>query len=86
MRHSISPAYPDHVTLTDEGFKLFFILLAFAAVGFVLATAYFVWTISIGGLAFGLLPTLLGLPLFVALLGSARAICLFEGRVVHPQT
>ena len=58
-------------------------LLYFGAVGFVLATAYFVWTISIGGLAFGLLPTLLGLPLFVALLGSARAICLFEGRVVQ---
>jgi hypothetical protein len=43
VRHSISPAYPDHVTLTDEGFKLFFILLAFAAVGFVLALARRSW-------------------------------------------
>lgn len=58
-------------------------LLYFGAVGFALATAYFVWAVSVGGLAFGLLPTLLGLPVFVALLGSARAICLFEGRVVQ---
>ncbi|MFM9143945.1 MAG: sensor domain-containing protein, partial [Phycisphaerales bacterium] len=58
-------------------------LLYFGVVGFVLATAYFVWTVSIGGVALGLLPTLLGFPIFVALLGSARALCLFEGRVVQ---
>ncbi len=58
-------------------------LLYFGIVGFALAMAYFVWSITIGSIAFGLLPTLLGLPLFVALLGSARALCLFEGRVVE---
>ena len=58
-------------------------LLYFGLVGFALATAYFAWGVGVGALALGLLPTLLGLPIFVALLGSARAICLFEGRVVQ---
>ncbi len=58
-------------------------ILYFGFVGFVLATAYFVWSVGVGSLALGLLPTLLGLPIFVALLGSARALCLFEGRVVQ---
>ena len=58
-------------------------LLYFGVVGFALALAYFVWSVSVGAIAVGLLPTLLGLPIFVALLGSARALCLFEGRVVQ---
>jgi hypothetical protein len=58
-------------------------LLYFGVVGFVLATAYFAWSVSVGAIAIGLLPTLLGFPIFVALLGSARALCLFEGRVVQ---
>jgi len=58
-------------------------LAYFGLVGFVLATAYFAWSVGVGALALVLMPTLLGLPVFVALLGSARAICLFEGRVVQ---
>ena len=55
----------------------------FGAVGFALSLAYFVWVISLGSLALGLLPLVIGPPLLVLLLGSARAICLFEGKVVE---
>jgi uncharacterized membrane protein len=58
-------------------------LLYFGVVGFALATAYFVWTVAIGGTALGLMPLLVGIPLLVLLLGSARALCLFEGKVVE---
>jgi hypothetical protein len=58
-------------------------LAYFGAVGFVLSLAYFVWAISVGALALGLLPLVIGIPLLVLLLGSARAICLFEGKVVE---
>ena len=55
----------------------------FGAVGFVLSLAYFVWSVTIGSLAIGLAPILIGVPIVVLLLGSARAICLFEGKVVE---
>ena len=55
----------------------------FGAVGFVLSLAYFVWSVTIGSLAIGLAPILIGIPIVVLLLGSARAICLFEGKVVE---
>jgi hypothetical protein len=58
-------------------------LAYFGAVGFALSLAYFVWAISMGALAVGLLPLALGIPLLVLLLGSARALCLFEGKVVE---
>ena len=58
-------------------------LAYFGAVGFALSLAYFVWAISMGALALGLLPLVLGIPLLVLLLGSARALCLFEGKVVE---
>ena len=58
-------------------------LLYFGGVGFIVATACFVWAVTLGGLAVGLLPTLLGLPVLVLLLGSARALCLMEGAVVQ---
>jgi uncharacterized membrane protein len=58
-------------------------LLYFGAVGFVLATVYFTWTVAVGGTALGLMPVLVGIPLLVLLLGSARALCLFEGKVVE---
>lgn len=58
-------------------------LLYFGGVGFIVATACFVWAVTLGGLAVGLLPTLLGLPVLVLLLGSARALCLVEGAVVQ---
>lgn len=58
-------------------------LLYFGAVGFVLSLAYFVWAVVIGALSLGLSPIVIGIPLFVFLLGSARAICLFEGKVVE---
>jgi hypothetical protein len=58
-------------------------LAYFGAVGFVLSIAYFVWSVSIGALAIGLGPVVIGIPIFVLLLGSARALCLFEGKVVE---
>ena len=58
-------------------------LLYFGAVGFVLSLAYFVWAVVIGALSLGLSPIVIGIPIFVFLLGSARAICLFEGKVVE---
>ena len=58
-------------------------LAYFGAVGFALSLAYFVWAVTIGALALGLAPVVVGIPIFVLLLGSARAICLFEGKVVE---
>ena len=58
-------------------------LLYFGAVGFVLSLAYFVWAVVIGALSLGLSPIVIGIPIFVFLLGSSRAICLFEGKVVE---
>lgn len=58
-------------------------LLYFGGVGFIVATACFVWAVAVGGLAIGLLPIVLGLPLMVLLLGSARVLCLMEGAVVQ---
>jgi len=58
-------------------------LVYFGGVGFVLSTAYFVWSVTLGSLVVGLLPVIAGLPVLVLLLGSARGICLFEGKVVE---
>jgi hypothetical protein len=58
-------------------------LLYFGVIGFALSLAYFVWAVVIGALSLGLSPIVIGIPLFVFLLGSARAICLFEGKVVE---
>ena len=58
-------------------------LAYFGAVGFALSLAYFLWAVIIGALALGLAPVVVGIPIFVLLLGSARAICLFEGKVVE---
>lgn len=58
-------------------------LIYFGAVGFALSLAYFVWSVTMGALAVGLAPIIIGVPLLVLLLGSARALCLFEGKVVE---
>jgi heme/copper-type cytochrome/quinol oxidase subunit 4 len=58
-------------------------LVYFGAVGFALSIAYFVWSVTIGSLVVGLAPLVIGIPLLVLLLGSARALCLFEGKVVE---
>lgn len=58
-------------------------LAYFGAVGFALSLAYFVWSVSVGALSIGLAPVLVGVPVFIFLLGSARALCLFEGKVVE---
>lgn len=58
-------------------------LLYFGAVGFLLSVCYFTWTVAVGSIAIGLMPLLLGIPILVLLLGSARALCLFEGKVVE---
>ena len=58
-------------------------LIYFGAVGFVLSLGYFVWSVTLGALVLGLAPVIIGVPLLVMLLGSARALCLFEGKVVE---
>lgn len=58
-------------------------LIYFGAVGFALSLAYFVWSVTMGALVVGLAPVVIGVPLLVLLLGSARALCLFEGKVVE---
>jgi hypothetical protein len=58
-------------------------LLYFGAVGFVLSLAYFIWVMVLGSVAIGTMPILIGFVLLVLLLGSVRAICLFEGMVVE---
>ena len=58
-------------------------LLYFLAPCFVIALATFVWVVCVGSLALGTLPIIVGLPLAVFLLGSVRAICLAEGKVVE---
>ena len=58
-------------------------LIYFGAVGFVLSLGYFVWSVTMGALVLGLAPVIIGVPLLVLLLGSARALCLFEGKVVE---
>jgi uncharacterized membrane protein len=50
---------------------------------FVIALATFVWVVCVGSLALGTLPIIVGVPLAVFLLGSVRAICLAEGKVVE---
>jgi len=50
---------------------------------FVIAVATFVWVVSVGSLALGTLPIIVGAPLAVFLLGSVRVICLAEGKVVE---
>lgn len=58
-------------------------LIYFGAVGFALSLGYFVWSVTMGALVLGLAPLVVGVPLLVLLLGSARALCLFEGKVVE---
>ena len=58
-------------------------LIYFGAVGFVLSLGYFVWSVTMGALVLGMAPLIIGVPLLVLLLGSARALCLFEGKVVE---
>ncbi|MFO0961384.1 MAG: sensor domain-containing protein [Phycisphaerales bacterium] len=58
-------------------------LFYFGAVGFLLSLAYFIWVITLGSVALGTMPILIGFVLLVVLLGSVRAICLFEGMVVE---
>lgn len=50
---------------------------------FAIAVATFVWVVTVGSLALGTIPILIGLPLAVFLLGSVRAICLAEGKMVE---
>ena len=58
-------------------------LFYFLAPCFLIGLATFVWVVTVGSLAIGTLPIIIGLPLAVFLLGSVRAICLAEGKVVE---
>ncbi|MCE9619598.1 MAG: sensor domain-containing protein [Planctomycetes bacterium] len=57
--------------------------VAFLTVGFIFALIAFVWVVVLGTLSISLIPTLIGIPLLIALLGSARAISLFIGQVIE---
>ena len=57
--------------------------VVFLTFGFVFALVAFMWVMILGSLAIGLLPTLLGIPLLISLLGSARVISLFFGKVIE---
>ena len=69
--------------LYDRRIAFWSALAFFGLVSFPLATAYFVWSVAVGSVAIGLMPVLVGVPILVLLLGSARAICLFEGKMVE---
>ena len=58
-------------------------LLYFGGVGFVLSVFYFVWVVTLGALALGTTPLIVGPPLLVLLLASVRGLSLFEGKVVE---
>lgn len=58
-------------------------LLYFGIVGFALATTYFTFAVTLGAISLATAWVLVGIPLFVLLLGSARALCLFEGKVIE---
>ena len=57
-------------------------LLYFCGLGLALAIAYFAWAATLGTLALGTAPTLLGVPLLLLLLASTRGISLFQGKLV----
>jgi hypothetical protein len=58
-------------------------LLYFGALGFALALFYFIWVVTLGSLALGTMPLIIGPPLLVLLLASVRGLSLFEGKVVE---
>lgn len=58
-------------------------LLYFCGLGLALAVFYFSFAVSLGTLAVGLIPTVLGVPLLVLLLASSRGLSLFEGKIVE---
>jgi hypothetical protein len=58
-------------------------LLYFGALGFALAIFYFIWVVTLGSLALGTMPLIIGPPLLVLLLASVRGLSLFEGKVVE---
>ncbi|MBI1302691.1 MAG: hypothetical protein GC172_02740 [Phycisphaera sp.] len=57
-------------------------LLYFCGLGLALAIAYFIWAATLGTLAIGTAPTLVGVPILVLLLASTRGISLFQGKLI----
>lgn len=58
-------------------------LLYFGLLSLPLATAYFAWSMTLGVLALGSAPLVIGVPILVLLLASTRGISLFEGKLVE---
>ena len=58
-------------------------LLYFGGIGFVLAVFYFTFAVTLGTLALGTMPLVIGPALLVLLLASARGLSLFEGKIVE---
>ena len=57
--------------------------LYFLVPGFLLALASFIWVVTLGSLSIALTPVLIGIPLFIFLMGSVRVISLFQGKLVE---
>ncbi len=51
--------------------------------GFAFALASFVWVVTVGSLSIAMTPILIGIPLFIFLMGSVRVISLFQGKLVE---
>lgn len=55
----------------------------FLVPGFAFALASFIWVVTVGSLSVAMMPVLLGIPLFIFLMGSVRVISLFQGKLVE---
>ncbi len=55
----------------------------FLVPGFAIALASFVWVLLLGSLSIAMTPFLIGIPLFIFLMGSVRVISLFQGKLVE---
>jgi len=55
----------------------------FLVPGFAIALASFVWVVTLGSLSIAMTPLLIGIPLFIFLMGSVRVISLFQGKLVE---
>ncbi len=51
--------------------------------GFAFALASFIWVVTVGSLSIATAPILIGIPLFIFLMGSVRVISLFQGKMVE---
>lgn len=55
----------------------------FLVPGFAFALASFIWVVTVGSLSIATAPVLIGIPLFIFLMGSVRVISLLQGKMVE---